>query len=105
MTCPICQSTFAPVGRQKFCTDACRATAYRRRRHAHRALVVVPKAQPRRPITVYECDTCGTRAVGEQRRETCQKFMRRVGVGGCCPVCDEPIAVTELLNEERIVSS
>ena len=29
MTCPICQHPFTPVGRQKFCSDACRAAAYR----------------------------------------------------------------------------
>lgn len=103
MTCPVCQHAFVPVGRQKFCSDACRAAAYRRR-DAGTAPVTVPKAQPRRPITVYECDSCGVRAVGEQRCEPCATFMRRVGIGGCCPACDEPIGVGELLGEEVVAT-
>ncbi len=70
--CPICQRLFTPTGRQRFCSDGCRAAAYRRRRRdAGRAPAIVPKARPRRPITVYECDSCGERAVGQQRCETC----------------------------------
>lgn len=104
MTCPVCQRAFAPTGRQKFCSDACRAAAYRRRRDTTRASVVVPNAQPRRPITVYECDTCGARAVGEQRCADCATFMRKVGIGGNCPCCDEPVAVVELVGQEVIAS-
>jgi hypothetical protein len=99
MACPICQRSFAPSGRRRFCSDACRSIAYRRRRDAGRPAVVVPAARPRRPITVYECDGCGGRALGEQRCEPCGIFMRRVGIGGCCPACDEPVAVSELVGE------
>ncbi|MGH9286161.1 MAG: hypothetical protein ACRD0M_10905, partial [Acidimicrobiales bacterium] len=66
--------------------------------------IVVPPAQPRRPITVYECDGCGARAVGEQRCADCSTFMRRIGIGGSCPHCDEAVAVSELLGEEVIAS-
>ncbi len=100
MSCPVCQHPFAPVGRQRYCSDACRAAAYRRRRDAGQVPVVVPPVQPQRPITVYECDGCGTRSVGEQRCDECRTFMRRVGVGGCCPSCDEPVALAELLGTE-----
>ncbi len=100
MTCPVCRQPFTPTGRQKYCTDACKAAAYRRRRDAGPTSIVVPKNQPRRPITVYECDSCGARTVGDQRCETCGTFMRRIGLGGACPTCEEPIAVTELLGEE-----
>lgn len=99
MTCPVCQHPFTPIGRRAYCSDACRAAAYRRRRDAGRPPVLVPKAKPRRPITVYECDTCGARAVGEQRCDTCNTWMRRIGIGGHCPSCDEPIAFTEVLPE------
>jgi hypothetical protein len=51
-------------------------------------------------MTVYECDNCGSRALGEQRCEQCGTFMSRVGIGGCCPSCDEPIAVAELVGQE-----
>lgn len=102
ITCPVCQHSFTAAGRRRFCTDACRAAAYRRRRDADQVPVVVPVARPRRPITVYECDNCGARALGEQRCDECSTFMRRVGIGGCCPNCDDPIAVNELIDQEVI---
>ena len=73
MTCPVCQQPFTPVGRQKYCTDACRAAAYRRRGDAGQLTVVVPKAQPRRPVTVYECDACGARALGTSAATTAER--------------------------------
>jgi hypothetical protein len=99
-TCPVCQAHFSPIGRRRFCSDACRALAYRRRRDARQPSVIVPGARPRKPITVYECANCGERALGLQRCEACGIFMRRVGIGGCCPSCDEPIALSELVGEE-----
>lgn len=104
ITCPVCQHSFAPTGRQRYCSRACRAAAYRRRRDAARPALSLPKSQPRRPVTVYECPDCGARALGGQRCDTCQTFMRRVGIGGECPSCSEPVAVTELLGEEVIAS-
>ena len=59
--------------------------------------------RPRRPITVYECDGCGARAVGQQRCEDCGTFMRKLGLGGPCPHCDEPVAVVELLDQEVVL--
>jgi predicted nucleic acid-binding Zn ribbon protein len=104
MACPVCQHPFVPAGRRKFCSDSCRAAAYRRRRDARPDRLVVPNAVPRQPITVYECDTCEARTLGEQRCETCNTWMRRVGVGGSCPHCDEPVAVAELVGQEVITS-
>ena len=83
MTCPLCQHAFTPVGRKKYCSAARRAAAYRRRWDNAQPAIAVPKAQPRRPITVCGCDGCGARAVGDQRCESCGSFMRRVGIGGC----------------------
>jgi hypothetical protein len=60
----------------------------------------VPNVQHRRTITVYECDGCGTRTLGEQYCAQCRTFMRRVGVGGYCPSCDEPVAVSDLLGQK-----
>ncbi len=104
MICPACQRPFPPSGRQIYCSDACRSASYRRRRDTRQAPLTVPKAQPRRPITVYECDSCGERALGEQRCDTCSTFMRKIGIGGNCPACDQPTAVVELLGEEVIAS-
>jgi hypothetical protein len=101
MTCPVCQRPFAPSGRQKFCSDACRAAAYRRRRDAGKPVIKLPSGRPRRPITVYECDSCGARSVGEQYCEDCRTFMRRVGLGGLCPECSAAVAVTDLFGDEE----
>ena len=100
MTCPVCSRAFDNSGRKTYCSDGCKAAAYRRRRDSSRPAVVVPAPRPRRPVTVYECDSCGTRALGEQRCESCGLFMGRVGIGGCCPACEAPVAVTELLGEK-----
>ena len=100
ITCPVCEQTFTPNGRRRFCTDACKAVAYRRRHTTQPAPLVVPATQQRRPITVYECATCGHRALGQQRCDDCHTFMTRVGYGGLCPCCDEPVAVNELLDQE-----
>ncbi len=100
MACPVCGSSFPAAGRQRFCSDACRAAAHRRRRAADRPLVVIAIRCSRQPLTVYECDGCGSRAVGEQRCVDCSTFMRRVGIGGACPGCDEVITVAELTGIE-----
>jgi hypothetical protein len=100
MACPVCLRTFSPSGRARSCSGACRSLAYRRRRDATRASVVIPAPRPNKPVTVYECDNCGARALGDQRCDDCGTFMRRVGIGGCCPSCDEPIAVSELVDKE-----
>ena len=101
MTCPVCQSFFAPSGRKRFCSDPCRRLAWKRQQKAPPTPIVVPPpGQPRRPLTVYECAACGTRAVGEQRCEDCGTFMARVGLGGHCPHCDEAVAVADLITKE-----
>ena len=100
MTCPVCQKGFTPKGKRQWCSPACKTEAWRRRHQADRPAVVVPPARPRRPITVYECDGCGARTVGHQRCEDCGTFMRKIGLGGPCPHCDEPVSVTELLDQE-----
>ena len=100
VVCPMCQRRFTPFGRGQYCSDYCRKKAWRRRHQPALVPVVVPApGVPRRPITVYECAVCGTRALGDQRCETCGAFMGRVGLGGLCPECFEPVAVTDLLDE------
>ena len=98
MTCPVCQSYFSPSGRRRFCSDGCRRLAWKRQHQAPPVPIVVPPpGQPRRPLTVYECGACGTRLLGAQRCD-CGTFMHRIGRGGLCPCCDEPVAVEELLQ-------
>jgi len=98
--CPVCETTFKPLPNQRYCSAVCRATAWRWR-HA-RPRPAIPKPTParsRRSSTVYECDACGTRLLGEQRCD-CGLFMRRVGAGGHCPHCGEAVAVNDLEDEE-----
>jgi hypothetical protein len=51
---------------------------------------------------VYECAGCGTRALGQQRCDTCGAFSTRVGLGGLCPHCDEPVAIDDLVDQTMI---
>ena len=65
--------------------------------------LLVPRADHRKPITVYQCDTCGIRALGEQRCEDCTTFMRRVGIGVRCPCCEDLITAADLVGEKVII--
>jgi hypothetical protein len=104
--CPMCQRPFTSTGRARYCSDYCRKKAWRRRHQPPAVPVVVPApGVPRRPITVYECASCGTRALGDQRCETCGAFMGRVGLGGLCPECDAPVAVADLFDERAVSSA
>ena len=100
--CEVCGRAFRPVGRRRFCSDACRQAAWRRRHSSPAALPALPDAAPRpaRSATVYECPSCGARYLGEQRCPDCQLFCRRVGPGGRCPHCDEPVAIGDLVADE-----
>jgi len=99
IACPICERGFRPVGRRRFCSDACRQAAWRGR-HPEKLVtaILLPPRTPR-SATVYECPSCQTRSLGEQRCPDCNTFGRRVGPGGLCPSCDEPVAVTDLLDD------
>lgn len=102
MTCPCCGEPFVPSGRRRYCSDACRATAWRRRHHNTPTPVVIPAGRSRREITVYQCPACDARLVDEQRCDECGVFARRVGLGGCCPHCDEAVTVAELVGDDVI---
>jgi len=102
MTCPVCQRRFTPTGRQTYCHAACRKTAFRRRHQQPLAAILIPTARPRREYTIYECPNCGERFLAEQRCGDCAVFARRVGIGGPCPHCDQPVAVGDLLDQDII---
>ena len=86
MTCPVCQRPFTPTGRQRYCGDRCRKTAFRRRHQEQPVPVTLPAARPRREHTIYQCPDCAT-------------FARRVGPGSACPHCGEPVAIADLTQE------
>ena len=90
--CALCGTPFPPSGRRQWCSDACRQAAFRRRRAAPRPVL------PTRNATIYQCPTCETRYLGEQRCHHCNTFCRRLGPGGTCPHCDEPVTITDLTD-------
>ncbi len=92
--CARCGTAFQAVGRQRFCGAACRQAAWRRR-HAQ-PLPAIPTRVPRL-ATVYSCPECETRYLGTQRCDQCGVFCKRVGPGGPCPHCDEPVAIADLI--------
>jgi hypothetical protein len=78
--CPVCQvRRFVPIGRKRVCSPACRQAAFRRRQAAAGDRLVVPPHHSRRNQTVYECPSCETRYLGNQRCFECGVFCRRVG--------------------------
>ena len=99
MTCPGCGADFVPIRRQRWCSGACRSAGYRRRRNEGVAIVQLRAPTPRRDHSVYACDACDTRSLRDQRCEDCGSFMRRVGFGGLCPCCEEPVAAIELVPD------
>ncbi|MHB1499213.1 MAG: DUF2256 domain-containing protein [Acidimicrobiales bacterium] len=99
--CPVCQGSFEPRGRARYCSDRCRQEASRRRHQAEVPEVPLPPKGKRRAVTVYQCDSCGERALGEQYCEECRTFMRSLGRGDMCPHCDGPVAVSDLLGDDQ----
>lgn len=95
-TCGHCGQPFTASGRQTWCSPACRVAAWRRRNHPQVPLPPLPPPGGRRALTVYICDDCDVRALGDQRCPECNRFMRAAGLGGTCPCCDEPVAAAEL---------
>ena len=100
LLCPVCWTAFTKVGRQRYCTDTCRKTAWARR-NTTTALTtepVVPQRIRRRDVTIYSCPTCETRYHGQQWCPDCNQPCTRVGLGGTCPHCDEPVAISDLIH-------
>ncbi len=78
--CPACGQPFTPAGRRRWCSDACRQTAWRRRHPAPGPAGSGTAAPPAAAgnATIYQCPEC------------------RLGPGGACPHCDEPVAIKDL---------
>jgi len=90
MVCPVCQQRFRPIGRRRFCSDACRALAYRRppRRGAERAsLSLWPVPGGRSPSMSA---TAVAAARWHQRLRAVRTFMRRVGLGDAARPATSP---------------
>ena len=100
--CPVCQTALTSA-RARYCSDACKQRAYRLRQTDSTPLdldALTADLRSRQALvtrTVYECPSCEARFLAEQRCPDCNTFARRLGPGGPCPHCDEPIALTDLL--------
>jgi hypothetical protein len=93
-TCPVCGKV-PDRPRATYCSDAHRQHAYRQRQTS------TPPALPRRlprELVVYQCPSCEQRYLGQQRCDECHTFCRRLGPGGPCPHCEEPVAVADLID-------
>jgi hypothetical protein len=103
MACEHCGKAFDASGRRLYCSNACRQRAFR----ARRGTPPLPARLKRAPKdgTVYSCPDCGTRYLGVQRCENRDRFCRRLGAGGPCPCCDEPVALKDLLEGVTIMFS
>ena len=102
--CPVCWAAFTPTGRQRYCTDTCRKSAWTRRQTAHRPASAKPAASqrfPRPDPTIYACPHCRTRYRGEQWCHQCNRPCTRLGLGGLCPHCNQIVAVTDLLDAKE----
>lgn len=97
--CPICGTPLTST-RATFCSHSCQMVGFRRRR-ARQRLAAEVNSSSIAPVSpdqiVYACPGCETRYLGVQRCEACNRFCRRLGVGGSCPGCDDIIALEELL--------
>jgi len=92
--CPVC-GTPPESPRATYCSDAHRQLAYRRRQSAPPP--PPPPLPPPRHLVVYQCPACEERYLGQQRCDQCNIFCRKLGAGGLCVHCDQPVAVEELL--------
>lgn len=105
--CPVCQAPLTSA-RARYCSDACKQRAYRRRQTGDAIVdltALTADLRSRRALvvrTVYECPSCETRLLGQQRCPDCHVFCRRLGLGGPCPHCDDPVTLAELLGLEEV---
>ena len=93
--CGQCGQRFTPLGRQTWCSDTCRQTAWRRRRQAPRPVL------PAKTDTIYQCPQCETRYLGEQRCPDCNTWCHKLGPGAPCPHCQELVAVSDLIDDNQ----
>ena len=95
--CGMCGRPLTSVG-DKWYSGACHHRAYRRRKQRPSSPLVLPAAPLATDHIIYQCPSCEERYLGLQRCPECQLFCRRIGPGGSCPHCDEPVACLDLLE-------
>jgi hypothetical protein len=104
---PVCQATLTSA-RARYCSDACTQRAYRRRQTDGTPLDLdaltadLRSRQARVTRAVYACPSCETRFLAEPRCPACHVFCCRLGLGGLCPHCDDPVTLAEILGREEL---
>ena len=98
--CGYCGAALSGRSDKQFCSTEHRQLAWRQTKSAPSAPVHVAKSD-----TVYACPDCDARYLGEQRCPECNTWCRRIGPGGICPCCDEPISIVELLAPEQFIGT
>ena len=106
-SCPVCQAAITSA-RARYCSDACKQRAYRLRQTDRIPVdldALTADLRRRGDLaarTVYECPICEARFLGAQRCPDCHVFCRRLGLGGPCPHCDDPVTLADLLGLEEV---
>jgi hypothetical protein len=95
--CPTCGAAFTPIRRQRYCTQACRQSAWRARHPAPQPPPVT--GTPRRDITVYRCPECDVHHLGRQWCHDCHRPCTRLDYGGLSPHCHQPVAISDLIDQ------
>ena len=102
--CLVCLATL-PSRRARYCSIACKQHAYHLRQidlTATDAKLLATELKRLGELvahTIYECPDCGERFVAERRCPDCHRFCRKLGLGGCCPDCQQPVLLAELLGQ------
>lgn len=93
--CPQCGSRFTPLGRRRWCSDACRQSAWRLRRAAPRP------TQPAKIDTVYECPQCQTATWAPNAATTATPGPAASDRADPAPHCDDIVAVIDLVADNQ----
>ena len=104
--CLVCGGALSS-SRARYCSRAHQQLAFRLRHQTKLPDLqrLRQELQRRRAVvahTIYECQSCGERLVGERRCPDCHLFNRAIGLGGHCPECDTPLVLVDLLGEEVV---
>jgi hypothetical protein len=60
-----------------------------------------PPATGRRDVTVYQYPRRDTRHLGQQYCHDCHTPCARLDLGGLCPHCNEPVAISDVIDQSR----
>jgi len=102
--CGACGRTFLVQGRKAYCDDACRQRGFRRRQRLADEIQLGLATRLPKTAIVYQCPECDSRYLGQQRCDDCGVWCQRLGPGGPCPHCDDPVAIADLLAAIRSTS-